>query len=285
MGLILIAILSLAIGFGIGCIPVVNQHLHWNIWFVIPISGAVFGMGLAALQFLGAFFLRLQLAPWAVAALAGVATAAYFATEVGIYFSSSVEVTGVEGMEDGEYPLRDLVGFGGYLTAATQSTTYASRSGKEAFTTGRTATLASYAVDMAGCFAVAAATLVGFRQKYPYCSPCRRYKRRARLHTIAFSEESAGADLQEALVRLAGCAAEADYRGALALIGDLGKWSVSKGKVKLSVDERYCSGCLQASLVGRVLRLHGNQWKEVEELAFRLESQPGEHTGASAATA
>jgi hypothetical protein len=31
----------IAAGVGIGAIPVVNENLHWNIWFVIPISGVI----------------------------------------------------------------------------------------------------------------------------------------------------------------------------------------------------------------------------------------------------
>ncbi len=37
-------IITLFLGVGLGYIPVINQHLHWNFWFIIPVSGLIFGL-------------------------------------------------------------------------------------------------------------------------------------------------------------------------------------------------------------------------------------------------
>ena len=41
--LLLIAV-SLATGYGLGATPVINEYLHWNLWFIVPVSGLILGL-------------------------------------------------------------------------------------------------------------------------------------------------------------------------------------------------------------------------------------------------
>ncbi len=46
---------AVLIGLGLGAIPTLNEYLHWNIWFIVPVSGLIFGGAVGWLQFRGAY--------------------------------------------------------------------------------------------------------------------------------------------------------------------------------------------------------------------------------------
>ena len=46
-----VALLTIALGFVLGYIPGLNEHLHWNLWYVVPVSGLLFGCAVGGLQF------------------------------------------------------------------------------------------------------------------------------------------------------------------------------------------------------------------------------------------
>ena len=51
LGLLTACVLVIAAGIGIGATPFVNEYLHWNLWFVIPVSGLLLGAGFGWVQF------------------------------------------------------------------------------------------------------------------------------------------------------------------------------------------------------------------------------------------
>src|SRR5262245_48810389 len=115
MKLIVPVLISLIIGFGLGSVPGLNEHLHWNLWFIIPISGLMLGMGLGWTQFFICFVLNQVVSGWRIALMALAASASFVAIDFGIYRSTSIPVKGVAGMPDGQYRIADLVSFPQYM--------------------------------------------------------------------------------------------------------------------------------------------------------------------------
>ena len=74
---------GLLAGFGLGSIPGLNQYLHWNVWFIIPISGLALGMALGWGQFHICYLLHQFADGWRIIVLALAASAAYVAVDFG----------------------------------------------------------------------------------------------------------------------------------------------------------------------------------------------------------
>ena len=105
------AVLTLAFGFILGYIPGLNEHLHWNLWYVVPISGLAFGCAAGGMQFLYCFKSNQKLDKYLIFYLCVMALVGFAAVDYGIYKSIVVPVQDVEGIEDGEYKLSEFVSF------------------------------------------------------------------------------------------------------------------------------------------------------------------------------
>lgn len=44
---LIVAALTVALGVGLGCVPFINEYLHWSILVIVPISGLLIGAGIA----------------------------------------------------------------------------------------------------------------------------------------------------------------------------------------------------------------------------------------------
>src|SRR5882762_3045231 len=95
MKLIPAILISLAFGFALGSIPVVNEHLHWNFWFIIPVSGLLFGMAAGFLQFWSCYALNQKVsgANMFILALAGLV--GYVFVDYGIFLSTTIHLKDV----------------------------------------------------------------------------------------------------------------------------------------------------------------------------------------------
>jgi hypothetical protein len=108
--------ISLAFGFVLGSIPVVNEHLHWNLWFIIPVSGMLFGMATGFLQFWSCYALNQQITR---AHLLGILPLAgllgYALVDYGTFLTTTVHLKDVQNLPEGDYKLSDLITFAGYM--------------------------------------------------------------------------------------------------------------------------------------------------------------------------
>src|SRR5438105_1591273 len=115
MKLIFALLAAVLIGFGLGSIPKVNEHLHWNLWCFIPVSGLMLGMGLAWMQFYCCYVLNQPINGWRTVVLALAACVSYVAVDYGIYHSTTIPVKDVVGIPDGDYRLSEVVSFPQYM--------------------------------------------------------------------------------------------------------------------------------------------------------------------------
>jgi hypothetical protein len=283
MKLIVPIVVSLLIGFGLGSIPFLNQYLHWNLWFIIPVSGLALGMGLGWTQFFGCYLLNQRLNGWRIVVLALAASASYLAIDFGIYRSTSIPVNGVNGMPGGSYRLAELVSFPQYMRWRLGSSSVTTSQGAKIIEMGAAGTTLSFVIDVVGAFVGAGGMLVVAVSMYPYCARCGRFKSRAKIHVLTFHYEEKR--VQEILAQLA--AHEHSGSGAefVAYLEELSRQIDRKeGDTRITADQRYCGVCGEVTVVGSFARRAKDAaWVDVPEMAFTLTSLPrGENTPAEA---
>lgn len=257
-------LLAIVIGFFLGCVPVLNEHLHWNLWYVIPISGLLFGCAVGGIQFGYCFKMNQWISGGVIAFLAVASLVGYVSVDYGIYTTKTISIEGQEEIPDGEYKLSELMSFWQYMKL---------NFGME---TGAFGTMISYIADMIGAALGATGVLMLCREKYPFCLKCGRYKQREQKYEVrlVFEEQQVNKIFQkmDELIE-AGI-----YRDIVGYCQQLTHdYKDSKGDVKISMDQRYCPMCLESTILGTVHQKSGGDWNEVEDLKFSFTSQPGEH--------
>jgi len=136
---------------------------------------------------------------------------------------------------------------------------------------GQTAAIASFGVDLLGCFLGAFLMLQAMAGGAPYCDRCTRYKKRIAGMEIPLGEETAVEKLEELhdLVR------QGEYASVVAYVNELAKAESEASNLKAVTDERVCPGCNESTFTMRVQQRQGNNWKELSDLSFRIESRGG----------
>ena len=274
-------VLGLLLGFGLGCIPELNEHLHWNIWFIIPISGLIVGGLMGWLQFWVCYFINQKVGGWSFLILSLSAMIGYAAVDYGIYFSMTIPISGVEGISDGDYRFSDVTTFSEYMKWRLGSSSFSTRHGIK-FDMGTIGTSISYIVDLGGALLGAVGILFFCADKYPYCDRCFRFKKREKKYKILFKFDENLAN--EIFIKIAELIDRGGYKDMISYIRNLSEMYHEKGgDAKIVVDQRFCPTCREASIIGNVFllgkrELFGNrEWKEVDELSLSFTSQPGEH--------
>jgi hypothetical protein len=107
--LIVPALIALILGAGLGAIPFVNEHLHWNWFVIVPISGLVLGAAFGWVQFQVARLLHARVGVVGGLLLTVCGALAYGATDVGIWATTSVSAEGTQ------IALRDVVSLPEFL--------------------------------------------------------------------------------------------------------------------------------------------------------------------------
>ena len=268
-----LVVVTVLIGFGLGATPGINENLHWNLWFIIPVSGVILGMALGWLQFFGAYAINLKIQGSVSWMLATAAAAAYFATEIGFYFTMTIPVEGVDGLPDGDYGLSQVLTFREYLAMTWETTSYEGRASLD-YEYGGAATKLTYLVDIVGCFGAAFLTTLTVSSNYPYCGRCNLYKRR---DTKFEMKMQAGDEAAETFSNLLNLVANQNYQQITSYLKELSSKLDKDGDVMITADQHYCTSCKEASIVGRVSKNNGQEWTEIDDMAFQFDSQPGEH--------
>lgn len=264
-GLLAACAAAILAGIAVGAIPFVNENLHWNIWFVVPISGALLGAAFGWVQFQIARAFSVRVGTAAAVALALAATVGYLGTDLGTYWTTAVELEQMDGFEAGEYQLHDLVSFSDYMRARLTSSSIDLRPGRSDSTVelGAAAATVSFGFDLIGAWLGSFLILVGVARGTPYCDRCHQYKRRLGGTEIPLEASTAVEVLDQLQEQVQG----GSYECVVSLLNSLTKREPPEElMLKISTDERTCPGCNETTLTCRVLRLQGNEWKEVAEL-------------------
>ncbi|OHB55902.1 MAG: hypothetical protein A2Y07_07925 [Planctomycetes bacterium GWF2_50_10] len=270
------ALLAIVFGFGLGSIPGLNSHLHWNLWYVIPISGVLFGIVVGGIQF-GYCFLTNQFATKLLIVYLACATLlGYLAVDYGIYNSARINLSNVEGIDDGEHKLRDLISFWEYIKMNNGSSSVETRHGTNIMEIGALGSTISYIADLMGAALGTVGVVLVCKGKYPFCLPCQKYKKREQAFSIQFKYEQLLADQIFTGIR------ERIVHGSYTdLMQNLNELAIihqdSKGDMIIDVDQRFCPMCYEATILGNVQHRKGKDWQEADDLKFAFTSQPGAH--------
>jgi hypothetical protein len=268
----LVAAASVALGFAIGCIPVVQEHLHLNIWIIVPVSGLILGMGFGWLQFQGCLILGKRVTTKIAICLAVVSVVAYLATEVGTYATLKVQISGVETLPDGKYKISSLFSFSDYMSNRLGATTIKSLRGQATVEIGGKVKKVSFAVDLLGAVLGALGTLLVLIAQHPFCAPCNVYKKRHHLYNIR--PEPDETTLRGVINSIGEVCKKQSHGELVRLLRMLESTHQDKtSHIHISADSRYCPDCREATILGKVLRLEGNAWKEISDLAFSATHQ------------
>lgn len=201
----------------------------------------------------------------------------YALVDYGIYFSTSIHLKGVEGLPEGDYKLSDLISFWDYMAWRLGSSTISTRHGAKLLQMEAAGTTLSYIIDLAGSLLGALGSLFICTDKYPYCDRCFQFKRREKKYQVTFKYEENLA--QEVFVRISELIQGQIYKDIVSYFRELSdRHHEKKGNVRITVDQRFCRRCREASIIGKVYRLKGSEWDEVSDLSFSFTSQPGEHS-------
>jgi hypothetical protein len=240
--------------------------LHWNLWCEVPISGLLFGCLCAGLQFRLCYRFDQRITKLIVVYLTAATLFGYIAVDYGIYRSLRIEVKNNQTIPDVEYKLKDLISFWQYMKVNLGSSSVKTDYGSEK-EYGAIGTTLSYAGDLAGAGLGSIVLFWICMAKYPYCIPCRKYKKRMQQYLVQFvhSEEL----LQQILGQLAAAQTGGDAEVMRACCGQLSQQHrAPKGTARIRVDHRACPSCGENTFLGIVERRSGNDWFEEKKLYF-----------------
>lgn len=273
--LVLVALpISLVLGFVLGSIPGLNDYLHWNLWYVIPVSGLLFGLAAGWLLFELCFLLHAKVNGAAIAVIGLSVVLGYIAVDVGIYYQKSIDVTGIEGLSDGKYKLSELMTLGQFFQMQLGSSTIESRHGNQVLEMGATGSTLSYLADLVGALLGAAGLAFGMADLRPYCNRCRRYKRRTEKLSLMLQNNVQASEVQ---TNIKGFVRSNDFAGLSAYVEQVApQLAGSTGKFKIDMDWRHCPRCRQTTVIGRVYRQDRKGWSEMDNQRFSLSSESSE---------
>jgi hypothetical protein len=263
--LIVSALVSALAGALLGTIPVVNQHLHWNFFVIIPVSGVILGACFGFLQYRVARLLHARIGALAGAALALVGAVSYAATDFGTWATASVETS------DGQtVALREVATFGDFMHERLSHSSISRRS--RTVEVGSTATMVSFGVDLLGALLGTAAIVFGLAADAAYCQRCSRYRKDLQKLEREFPLDEAHA--QSHWQELEQLAKAQQYAELAAKLQALPPLTVASRR-KIEAQESACPKCGQPALALSTLRHEKEDWTS-EGQSLTAESALGE---------
>ncbi len=261
------SLLTVLLGFGLGLVPLVNGHLHWNLWLVLPISGFLLGQGfgLVQLQIVRALDARLSMPMLLFLGVSGVA--GYLATDYGLYSSMVVPIQGAPGMADGRYPLPALMSFAGFLEMQFGGALDPALGGSPM------GMRLSFISDLVGCFVGTVVCLGIGKSRLGYCRPCDRYHRQHRRQELVLTDDVGV--VENVLHRMTTFVTEGRYRDLVKHLDDVeaGETTLS-GTTMVVAEHFFCPSCGRRILHGSVHARSGRyEWSEIAGLSFRVKSK------------
>lgn len=281
MGIVFVfiaAVASIGLGFVLGSTPGLNEHLHWNLWYILPVSGLLFGCLCGAIQFLILFFGNQRALSIVKVILVISAVTGYLAVDYGIYRSMTFEISGQEGIQDGRYKLSELITFEQYLRINLGSTSTTTRSGMD-IEFGAVGSTISYIADLLGAALGTLGVLLMCYEVYPYCLSCRKYKKHQKRYLLEFVNENNL--LNTILSRFHELGKAAVHQDILAYCTELQQQYQSKvADTRIQISQRACPVCAETTFLGDVSQKNSKkEWTTINELKFCLTSKPRSQAG------
>jgi hypothetical protein len=248
ISVIVAVFISIVVGIGIGSIPFIQDHLHWNISGIIPITGAILGACLAWLQFMVCYFLQTRVTKVMVVLFSLSAAAAYVALDLGFFLTSMIPDTNIK--------IREVMTFSDFMSLRLSGIK----------------NVILFVVDLLAAGVADFGITIIMRENYPYCTRCGLYRNQIQSYTILPDTEEEA--LKNVLASIAELHTQQKHDELTRYLDSLQKkQQFPNSQIKITANERGCSKCGELLLLGKVHRKSGDDWKEMDELAFTTKSQ------------
>jgi hypothetical protein len=271
MRLLVVALLSILFGYSLGCVSWLQGYLHFTLWFIIPMSGIMFGMTVGSLQFALSYLFSLRISFFTSLILAFFAGAGYFATDFGIYSTAKIPV-GESNMI--MMKLRNMVSFQDYMSYRLGDTTAENFRTHATYQVGATANKLNYILGLCAASIASLGAIGVLLANYPQCSSCGVYTRRKYLYKIAPSLSENG--FNELFDSIASMMQNKKHGLLVRLLSSLEKNEQNPyPTIKIVADHRECPKCQESIILGKVLQKsedNEKDWKVIPELSFKTNS-------------
>jgi len=243
-------LISVGLGFVLGCIPFVQNWLHWNFWFVIPISGLVYGLIVGYSSFKLLHILNCRASGAVILILVISAAAGFAAIDLGRYLTYVVD-----GRNGQVVRIAAVMSFFEFLGPQFKNFWHS----------------LSYVVDLLGAMAAAFGAILVGADDNPYCARCNRYKsKETEFEVLLDGEEIANKLFAEITVLIE----DGDYpafRDFCVALQEQG--NPAAGVVKVTFDERKCAACEARTMFG-VFEFVDDEgdWSENSDFKFTMTS-------------
>lgn len=266
-------VLGLLFGLGIGCIPFVNEHLDWRMFKIIPIGGLLIGAAAGFLQFHLAKVLQVCVAGKIGLLLALVAGIGYCGTDIGKYYTMTIDIPPEEGAKPIPMKLSTLVPFSKYMEIRLGASSIPmGRMGRNSVDVGSGMAKMFYLADIAGTGFGAWAVLLMLAGSSPYCGGCWRYKRKGKSLSVAVPDGAE--DAKKVLDGLTAALQKNDYIEVAQFLKQAhGAQGPGASSRKIECTEHCCEGCKEGTLIGDLQAKNAKgEWSRVDDTAFNLTS-------------
>lgn len=266
MRVLLIIFMSVAFGFIVGSIPFLQEHLHWNLWFIFPISGLIFGIALGWLQFKGSYVLNSRVSFLGAFFLSFIVVISYFMTDVGIYLTEKIFAGSFGGTQ-----IYHLMSFSNYMSMRLGDSTLEGLRSHATIDVSAAVNKILYVVDLICAGVAAFFTILTLSMDYPYCSPCKTYQKSH--HKYEILPRLAGEPLEQVLSSIVQINQRQEYLSMAKLLVSLEREKKNEySNVKIRADRRVCPQCRESVILGQIFFKHENGWKAIPELSFSVSS-------------
>lgn len=146
------------------------------------------------------------------------------------------------------------------------------------FQIGTVGTTLSFLLDLLGSGAGAVLAHLLLISRFPFCSQCKRYKKRQRYYRILLAVDQS--EVKTLLLSIARFCALQDYPGlSQSLLQLQSDHHSADASIMVTADDRICPGCRETTVLGKVYRkTEKGEWDEIPQLAFSLTSGPAAQT-------
>ncbi len=174
MSSLIIMIASLVLGFLIGCIPILGNYLHWQI-FLVPLSGVIFGIFFGYFQALFARILKLNLARYCYV-FALIAPLSYLALDYGHYFRFGPQISGSIHSKNENGDRYRLLSLPEFIEQRFNDSRVSGLRRDKNVDVINSLVYISFGFDMLSCFWLASYCIKGVADKHLSCASCGNYQ-------------------------------------------------------------------------------------------------------------
>jgi len=265
---------AVLVGWLLGRAPVINTHLHFNLYMILPVGGFLVSAALAWIAFQVARALEIPTHGQQVQlGLAACCVLGFAATDYGVYQSTDLPRQLKPDAPVTMVHAADVMSFSDYMAGIRLGASKLKLPAGFKLDAGSEVTTGVYVMDLLGAAGGAWAMLFLMATGLPFCEKCGKYKKPAGSLTIIFRDED---EVKNGHLSIK-ANLEKGYEAAIAWILRLraDQAGVNSGRYRMHFQELVCAVCSECTLVSTVEKRTGEDWDELTAKKFTATSPVG----------